>query len=65
MEKAFELFDPEGKGKIGLKELSVVAKDIGEVLDDKEIQEILDECGKNGSLSKEAFVEIMIEQGLC
>merc|ERR1711990_457893 len=65
MEKAFDLFDPEGKGKIGLKELKVVAGDIGEVLDDAEIQEILDECGKNGTLSKEAFVDIMIEQGLC
>merc|ERR1719197_2443691 len=44
MKKAFKLFDPEGKGKITIKELKAVAGDIGDTSDDAFLQEIIDEC---------------------
>merc|ERR1711918_7278 len=66
MKKAFKLFDPEGKGKITMKELAAVAKDIGETMSEKDLQDVLDECGGSaGGITEDAFVEIMQEQGLC
>merc|ERR1711934_173447 len=66
MKKAFKLFDTEGKGKIGMKELKAVAGDIGDTSDDSFLQEIIDECGgSSGVISEDAFVEIMQDQGLC
>merc|ERR1711934_626865 len=34
MKKAYKLFDTEGKGKLTMKELAAVAKDIGETIDE-------------------------------
>merc|ERR1711990_406987 len=44
MKKAFKLFDTEGKGKIGVKELTAVATEIGEAMSNDELQEVIDEC---------------------
>merc|ERR550514_319219 len=41
MKKAFKLFDTEGKGKFGLKELQAVASDIGDTMTESELQEVL------------------------
>merc|ERR1712072_621368 len=59
MKKAFKLFDPEGKGKIGVKELTAVAAEIGEAMGNDELQEVIDECGgAAGGISEDAFIEI-------
>ncbi|KAJ3192418.1 Centrin-4 [Irineochytrium annulatum] len=48
MMKSFTLFDIEGRGKIGPKELRRVAKEIGEYITDDEIDMIIEETDKDG-----------------
>merc|ERR1712167_424395 len=59
MKKAFKLFDEGSTGKITHAELKKVAGEIGEAMDDAELQEIMDECGDGKSITEAAFLDYM------
>lgn len=58
---AFNLFDEDGTGKISLKNLKKVAKEIGENMKEEELRAMIDEFDKDqdGEISKEEFIAIM------
>merc|ERR1711970_792143 len=66
MQKAFKLYDTEGKGKITVKDMERVAKELGENLSHEELQGILDESDRDGSgtLTEDEFIRVMRNQQL-
>ncbi|KAJ3009051.1 Centrin-4, partial [Thoreauomyces humboldtii] len=61
MMTSFRVFDIEGRGKIGLKDLKRVAKELGEEPTDAELQAMLVECDydKDGEISFDDWVRVM------
>ncbi|KAJ3072601.1 Calcium-binding component of the spindle pole body (SPB) half-bridge [Podochytrium sp. JEL0797] len=61
--KAFQLFDDDGTGKISVRNLRRVAKEIGENLDDEELQAMIDEfdLDQDGEINEQEFVAIMTD----
>jgi centrin-3 len=59
--KAFALFDEEKTGAISVKNLRRVARELGEVLTDDELQAMIDEFDKNGDgvIDEQEFMAIM------
>ena len=59
--KAFQLFDSDNTGKISVKQLRKVAKDLGENLSDDELQAMIDEfdLDKDGMINQAEFIAIM------
>eukprot|EP00842_Homolaphlyctis_polyrhiza_P004611 jgi/Hompol1/5150/HPOL_001896-RA len=61
--KAFQLFDDDNTGKISLRNLRRVAKEIGENLDDEELQAMIDEfdLDQDGEINEQEFISIMTD----
>jgi len=55
--KAFKLFDEEGSGKITLKNLKKVAREMGENLSDAELQAMIDEFDKDNDGCSNSFMK--------
>jgi Ca2+-binding EF-hand superfamily protein len=60
------LFDDDETGKISLKNLRRVAKELGETMTDEELQEMIDEADRDGDgeISEEEFIRIMKKTNL-
>ncbi len=59
--KAFRLFDEDGSGKISVRALRRVAKELGEPLTDDEITAMVEEFDRDGDglISEDEFAYIM------
>lgn len=64
--KAFRLFDDDSTGKISLKNLKRVARELGETMTDEELQEMIDEADRDGDgeINEEEFIRIMKKTNL-
>ncbi|CCW66545.1 unnamed protein product [Phytomonas sp. Hart1] len=65
--KAFQLFDEKKTGKISLRSLRRVARELGENMSDDELQAMIDEFDKDqdGEINLEEFMTIMLEEDDC
>lgn len=63
MIKAFQLFDENNTGKISIRSLRRVAREIGENMSDEELQAMIDEfdTDQDGEINLEEFLAIMLE----
>lgn len=64
MIKAFQLFDENNTGKISIRSLRRVAREIGENMSDEELQAMIDEfdTDQDGEINLEEFLAIMLEE---
>merc|ERR1719446_1015817 len=64
MKKAFKTFDDDGTGKITFKNMQRVAKELGEAMSDADIQDVIDECDRDGDggINESEFLRIMEKQ---
>lgn len=64
--KAFRLFDDDETGKISFKNLKRVAKELGENLNDDELQEMIEEADLDGDgeVNEEEFLRVMKKTSL-
>ena len=64
--KVFALFDADGKGRINLRDLKRVAKELGEAMSEAELLEMIERADSNGDgeVSKEDFIEIMTKKNI-
>lgn len=62
IERAFDLFDIEGKGMISLQDLKRVARELGEGLQEEELVAMIEEFDMDGDgmISREEFVGICL-----
>jgi len=64
--KAFRLFDDDETGKISFRNLKRVAMELGESINDEELQEMIDEADRDGDgeVSQDEFIRIMEKTNL-
>jgi Ca2+-binding EF-hand superfamily protein len=62
---AFRLFDTEDRGRIGLKDLRRVAKELEESLTEEELLMILNNADKDGDgeIGEEDWIRVMAKGG--
>jgi Ca2+-binding EF-hand superfamily protein len=62
IQRAFELFDEGGKGRITLQDLTRVARELGEGLSHDELVAMIEEFDMDGdnAISREEFVSICL-----
>ncbi|KAK4698683.1 hypothetical protein P7C70_g7590, partial [Phenoliferia sp. Uapishka_3] len=63
LRRAFKLFDEDNTGRISLKNLKKVARDLGESLGEDELQAMIDEFDLDGDneISEQEFISIMAD----
>lgn len=63
LRRAFRLFDEDGTGRISLRNLKKVARDLGEGLGEDELQAMIDEFDLDGDneISEQEFISIMAD----
>ncbi|EJT52464.1 hypothetical protein A1Q1_03980 [Trichosporon asahii var. asahii CBS 2479] len=63
LRRAFALFDDDKTGRISLRNLRRVAKELGEQIGDEELQAMIDEFDMDGDgeISQEEFIAIMMD----
>jgi centrin-3 len=61
IKKAFQLFDDDHTGRISLRNMRRVARELGENLSEEELQNMIDEFDRDqdGEISAEEFMYIM------
>lgn len=59
--KAFRLFDDDETGRISLRNMRRVARELGETIGDEELQAMIDEFDRNGDgeIDADEFMSIM------
>ena len=64
--KAFRLFDDDGTGKISLRNLKRVARELGETMTDEQLQEMIEEADRDGDgeINEQEFIRIMKKTNL-
>ncbi|KAH6911141.1 centrin 3 [Coprinopsis sp. MPI-PUGE-AT-0042] len=62
--RAFQLFDDDNTGKISIRNLRRVAKEIGDRLEDDELQAMIDEfdLDGDGEINEQEFLAIMTDE---
>ncbi|EEB06708.1 centrin [Schizosaccharomyces japonicus yFS275] len=63
IKRAFELFDDDGTGKISLRNLRRVAKELNENIDDQELEAMIEEfdLDQDGEINEQEFIAIMMD----
>jgi Ca2+-binding EF-hand superfamily protein len=66
LKRVFALFDDEKSGFISIKNLRRVVKEVGENIDDSELQEMIEraDLDNDGLISEEEFYAIMTRRSL-
>ena len=64
--KAFRLFDKDGSGKISLRDMRLLARQIGEKVTDETLLDMIDEfdLDGDGEIDLEEFLQIMANDDL-